>query len=543
MFKKYIVLALAGTILGSPHVLATEGGKHKTRKKEEPKKFIDPANLDTSVKPGDNFYEYANGTWIKKNPIPAKETRWGSFNELREFNANAVKTILEDVSKNTSSTSGSIPQRIGDFYNSGMDSLGIEKAGFNVIKVDLSRISKIKSIKEVLSEIAYQRTAGVANPLFNFYVGQDRKNNTSMVPQLSQGGTSLPDRDYYLKDDARSKTIRDAFTKYIIQIFTLTGESLPQAKQNSTVILRLETALAKAQMSRVEMRDPYKTYNKLSIAELNKITPAISWAEQLEKMKVAAPDSLLVTVPNFFEEVNNQLNTTAVNDWKIYLQWNVLKNAAPILSSSFVKANFDFSQALSGQKTITPRWQRVYNTIDGQIGDLLGQLYVDRYFKPAAKARMQELVNNLAATFESRIKRLDWMSKETKQKALLKLHAFTKKIGYPDKWKNYEGLTISKNNFFQNVRNAGLWSYNDMVDQIGKPVDKTRWGMTPPTVNAYYSPTNNEIAFPAGILQFPFFDFDADDAVNYGGIGAVIGHEMTHGFDDSGRQYAADGNL
>lgn len=543
MYKNYIVLVLAGIIISSAKVWATDGGKSKPPQNENPRKFIDPANMDTSVKPGDNFYLYANGNWLKNNPIPAKETRWGSFNELREFNANAVKTILEEVSKKNNAGNSTIAERVGSFYASGMDSLAIEKAGFTAIQADLNRISKIRTIKEVWKEVGYQRTVGAANPLFSFYVAQDRKNVTRMVPQLSQGGISLPDRDYYLKDDARSKTIREALEKYIVTLFTLIGEQPDQSKINSTIILRMEKALAKAQMSRVEMRDPYKTYHKFSIDDLNQITPETNWTDQLKNMKVIVPDSILVTVPDFFREVNHQIKTTPINDWKIYLKWNVLKNAAPIMSTAFVEANFDFSQVLSGQKIITPRWQRVYNSVDGQIGDLLGQLYVDRYFKPTAKARMQELVNNLSTTFESRIKQLDWMSEETKQKAIKKLYAFTKKIGYPDKWKNYEGLNISKNNFFQNVRNASIWEYNDMVNRIGKPVDKTRWGMTPPTVNAYYSPTNNEIAFPAGILQFPFFDFNADDAVNYGGIGAVIGHEMTHGFDDSGRQYAADGNL
>jgi putative endopeptidase len=542
MHRKFILLASAGIIFTFSQAIANDDRKGQTTK-DEHKKFIDPAHIDTTVRPGDNFYLYANGTWMKNNPIPAKETRWGSFNELRDFNANAVRNILEEVSKDVNAPKGSIKQRVGDFYASGMDSLAIQKLGFSVIQADLSRVSKLKSLNDVLNELAVQRINGMGSPLYSFYIGQDRKNVTRMVPQLAQGGTTLPDRDYYLKDDNRSKTIRDAYLKYITQLYTLIGEDENQAAQHSKTILRMETSLAAAQMSRVEMRDPHKTYHKYAVAELNQLTPAINWQEQLSKMKVNGQDTVLVNSPDFFKEASDQLAKNSVDDWKVYLSWNILKNAAPVLSTPFVEANFSFTQVLSGQKVITPRWQRVFNTVDSQIGDLLGQLYIEKHFKPEAKARMQELVSNLASTFETRIKVLDWMSSETKVKALQKLHQFTKKIGYPDKWKTYDGLSISRDNFFQNIRQANTWEYNDMIGRLGKPVDKTRWGMTPPTVNAYYSPVNNEIAFPAGILQFPFFDFDADDAVNYGGIGAVIGHEMTHGFDDSGRQYAADGNL
>ena len=291
------------------------------------------------------------------------------------------------------------------------------------------------------------------------------------------------------------------------------------------------------------MRDPYKTYNKFSLADLSKTTSNLNWQNLLPLMKAGGQDTVLVNSPKFFTELNNLLSTTPVNDLKTYLQWNVLKTSAPYLSSAFVDANFAYNQVITGQRVQTPRWQRMSSLTDGTVGDLLGQLYVNKHFKPEAKARMQELVSNLVKAYEIRIKNLDWMSDVTKQKALDKLHAFTPKIAYPDKWKTYDGLDINRGTFFENLRNAGSWSYTDMISQLGKPVDKSRWGMTPPTVNAYYNPVNNEIVFPAGILQFPFFDPNADDAVNYGGIGAVIGHEISHGFDDQGSQYDKDGTL
>lgn len=387
------------------------------------------------------------------------------------------------------------------------------------------------------------RTRGGGSPFFAFYVGQDRKDVKNMVPQLAQGGTTLPDRDYYLKDDDRSLKIQSAYRNYMIRLFSLTGSSEAEAQKNAETIFNFEKKLAAAQMSRVEMRDPHKTYNKFSLAELSKTTPQLDWQKLLPLMKAHGQDSILVNSPGFFVALHTQLANTPVQDLKTYLQWNVLKGAAPYLSSDFVNANFAFAQVLTGQKIQTPRWQRISSLTDRTVSDLLGQLYVRKYFKPEAKVRMQELVNNLVKAYEIRIKNLDWMSDVTKQKALDKLHAFTPKIAYPDKWKDYQGLEIDRKSFYQNLINADTWSYAEMLNELGKPVDKTKWGMTAPTVNAYYNPVNNEIVFPAGILQFPFFDPDADDAVNYGGIGAVIGHEISHGFDDSGSQYDKDGTL
>ncbi|WP_239020985.1 M13 family metallopeptidase [Pontibacter arcticus] len=499
--------------------------------------------MDLSVKPGDDFYTYASGNWIKNNPVPAKETRWGSFNQLREFNIQAVKDILNEASKNTKAPAGSVEKRVGDFYAAAMDSAAIEKAGYTPIKADLKRVGSVKNLDGVLTEAALLRTSGAGSPFFGFYVGQDRKNVEVMIPQLSQGGTTLPDRDYYLKNDARSTKIQDAYKTYITTLFTLTGVPKDKAAKNAETIFNFEKKLAEAQMSRVEMRDPYKTYNKFAVADFTKTTPNMDWKKLMANMKVTGQDTVLVNSPAFFTTLNGLLKSTPITDLQTYLQWNVLKSSAPYLSSAFVNANFAYNQALTGQKVQTPRWQRMSSLTDGTVGELLGQLYVAKHFKPEAKARMNELISNLVKAYEIRIKGLDWMSDATKQKALAKLYAFRPKVGYPDNWKNYDGLAISRKSFFQNVRNAGVWGYNDMVSQLGKPVDRTKWGMTAPTVNAYYSPVMNEIVFPAGILQFPFFDAKADDAVNYGGIGAVIGHEISHGFDDSGSQYDKDGTL
>jgi putative endopeptidase len=506
-------------------------------------KVIDPANMDFTTKPGDNFMRYAGGVWLDKNPIPDKETRWGSFNMLRDFNIKAVREILLEASADKNAAPGSVKKRVGDFYTAAMDSAAIEQLGFAPAKPDYERAGAVKNTEEVLQEIAYQRTNGIASPLFNFFVSQDRKHPQTMAPQLAQGGISMPDRDYYLKSDARSKKIQDAFQKYASSLFRLAGESDEVAKQKAETVFRIEKALAAGQMSRVEMRDPYKTYNKFLVSEFSGKTPTFNWSSTFQKLRVEVKDSILVNSPGFFVVADSVLKNSPIADMQAYLQWNVLRSSAPYLSKDFVEASFAYTQVLSGQKVQTPRWQRMATLTDGTIGELLGQLYVEKYFTPVAKARMDEMIKNLIKAYEIRIKKLDWMSEATKKKALDKLHAFTPKIGYPSKWKTYDGLEIARTTFFQNVRNGSKWSYQDMINQLGKPVDKTRWGMTTPTVNAYYNPVNNEIVFPAGILQYPFFHPEADDAFNYGAIGSVIGHEISHGFDDSGSQYDKDGTL
>ena len=534
-----------GALCLSVNAFAADGGKPAKAKSpnDPPKKFIDPANMDLSVKPGDNFFDYANGNWIKQNTIPAKETRWGSFNILRQDNTNRLLKLLAEVSKTPGQAKGSLKQRVGDLYASGMDSLTIEKKGYTPIKADLARIDKITSIDGIVNELVYERVNGAGSPLFGFGVGQDDKHVDKYIVNLRQGGTSLPDRDNYLKDDARSKKIQDALKTYITTLFTLTGTNADAAAKSAATVYELEKTLAKSQLSRVAQRDPNATYNKFSVADFSKTTPHLNWVKLLPALKAAGQDTILVGQPAFFKDVDALLASTPVEDWKTYLKWNVLRGAASTLSSLFLNASFAYSGTLSGQQVQTPRNERMSGQIDGTLGELLGQLYVEKYFTPAAKQYMVNLVNNLKVTLGERIKNLDWMSDVTKARALKKLAAFRVKIGYPDKWETYAGLDIDRADYYGNLKRIAKWRYNFNVSRLGKPVDRGRFGMTPPTVNASYSPTNNEILFPAGILQFPFFDFAADDAVNYGGIGAVIGHEMTHGFDDQGRQYDADGTL
>lgn len=520
-----------------------EGDKGGASGDKETIVLLDPKNMDTMINPGDDFFLYANGTWLKNNPIPGTETRWGSFNELQENNYKALHELLDEAAADKNAAAGSAAQKVGDLYRSGMDSTAIDKAGIEPLKEDFAKIDAATDAKGIMEVIAKAYVTGNGQ-LFGFYVGPDDKNVTKTIGQFYQGGLGMPDRDYYFNKDERSIKIREAYKKYLVTMLGLMGEDNASAEKDAADIYKLEESLAGASMTRVEMRDPYKLYNKYSIEGLNKLTPNLDWKSLFQNLNIASEDSCIVSMPKFFTEVSKQLKATPVEVWKKYLKFHMLNDAAPYLSSNIDNAHFDFyGKTISGQEEQKPRWKRVLNVVDGSVGELLGQMYVDKHFKPEAKQRMMELVNNLQETYAERIKRLDWMSDVTKQKALAKLNTFMKKIGYPDKWKNYDVLKIEGNNYFKNVEAAAAFDYNYMISKLGKPVDKAEWQMTPPTVNAYYNPAFNEIVFPAGILQYPFFDGNADDAVNYGGIGAVIGHEMTHGFDDQGRQYDADGNL
>lgn len=504
-------------------------------------KYIDKANMDLSVKPGDNFYQYANGGWLKNTVMPGTKTRWGSFDELRENTSQRLKLILEDVSTKKSRTRAE--QMCGDFFLSGMDSMQLEKLGAKPVEKNLKDIDAITSTKDLLTHLLKLRKEGAAGGLFGAFVSQDPKDINTYRISMGQGGTTLPDRDYYLKNDSRSIAIRDALKIYIVKLFTLTGVSAGDAATFADNILKTETALAKAQWSRVELRDPQKRYNKFTPDEFSSRFKVFNVATVFAALDIPKQDYIIVSTPSFFNGLDSLLVSVPLDTWKQLAKFEVLKSAAPYLSNDFVLANFEYQKAISGQKEITPRWQRMSALIDGSIGDMLGKIYVDRYFKPEAKQRMLEMVNNLQQTFAGRIKKLAWMSDETKAKALNKLMAITKKIAYPDKWKEYEGVVINKKTLLENVRSANRWAYNYNISKLGKPIDRTEFNYSTPTVNASYGSTQNTITFPAGILQFPFFDFGADDAVNYGGIMAVIGHEMTHGFDDQGRQSDADGSL
>lgn len=533
--KTYIILLGSACI----SLLALTASAQKNKKNAPA--YIDRSNMDLTVKPGDDFYKYANGMWIKNNPVPAAQTRWSSFNVLAEQNEQRLKGLAESALKNTGDDA--VSGRVGRFYKSYMDSLAIEKEGYAPIKEALSKIAVITTKQEALQKIAALRAHGLGSPLFGFFVYPDSKNTTEYITRLLQGGTTLPDRDNYLKDDARSQRIQEALKSYMQDLFRLTGDDAATAQEKALAVYDMEKALATLQMSRVELRDPVKTYNKMATKDLRSLTPGWDWVGLLSEMKVHDADSVLINNPEFFKGVAALYTVLPLGTIKHYIAWNVLKTAAPYLSSPFVKSNFEFQSALTGQKEMQPRWQRASRLTDQMLGELIGQLYVRKYFNEDAKHRMLDLVSNLQETFAHRIQKLAWMSDETKEKALEKLHAIVNKIAYPERWKTYDGVVITDDHLYQNMQNISTYQYDYMVNRLGKPVDRTEWGMSPPTINAYYSPLNNEIVFPAGILQFPFFDFGADDAVNYGGIGAVIGHEFTHGFDDQGRKYAADGNL
>jgi putative endopeptidase len=505
-------------------------------------KYIEPRNMNTEVAPGDNFYEYANGGWLKNNPVPGTETRWGSFNILNDYTQNAVKTILESTSK-SSGAKGTPEQMVGDFYASGMNTEAIEKAGISPILPLLSKVDAINTYEDLIAHLAYRQKAGLSG-VFNIGVGPDDKDVTKNIVNFFQGGLGLPDKDYYFKIDERSVKIQNGYKDLMKNLLVLGGAAEMDAQRQANNIYDIEKSLADKCMNRVEMRDPYKLYNKMSVADLSGKTGAFDWMGFLGKMGIKNEKTIIVAQPEFMTHVMSMLKKTSINDWKTYLRAKTINDMAPYMSSAFENARFDFyGKTLRGQKEQKPRWKRVSAVVDGGVGMQIGKIYVKKYFTAEAKKRMLDLVNNLQAVYRERIQKLDWMSAETKAKAVIKLNSFTKKIGFPDVWKSYVGLNVSRDNYIQNILSSNEFDYDYNIAQLGKKVDKTIWGMTPPTINAYYNPSYNEIVFPAGILQFPFFDFGADDAVNYGGIGAVIGHEMTHGFDDQGAQYAADGNL
>ena len=530
-------------LLGAAVAVASVANAKGPKASPKENNFIDRANMDNAVRPGDNFFQYANGAWLKSNPVPGDQTRWGSFNILAENNLKKLHEIMEAAAKTKNAPKGSAVQKVGDFYRTGMDSVAIEKAGIKPIKGLLDRIDAVKDVNGLLAEITMEHTQGLGG-LFSFGISPDDKNVVKQICQFGQGGLGMPGREYYFDKDPRTSGIRDAYKEFIPKMLMLMGEDAATAKKDAEDIYNLEAALAGASLTRVEMRDPIALYNKYDIKGINAITPGIEWRSLLAGLKVKGEDSLIVATPKFFTEAAKQLNATPLTTWKKYLKFHVVTGMAPYLSNDFNQARFAFyGTKMRGQKIQSPRWKRVLSMVDGSIGDLLGQLYVEKYFKPEAKQRMMVLLNNLQGAYAERINNLDWMSGETKQRALGKLNSIMKKIGYPDKWKDYSAVTIVGNDYVQNILVTSKWEYDFELNKLGKPVDRMEWGMTPPTVNAYYNPAFNEIVFPAGILQFPFFDQDADDAVNYGGIGAVIGHEITHGFDDQGRLYDASGNL
>ena len=536
-----LTLGLGFVALSCLAALLISSGDVKARNADAPSWGFSLNNLDTACKPCDDFYEFAMGGWMKANPIPAEYPNWGTFTKLRDNNLTATHTILEAAAKANSPT-GSNEQKIGDFYASCMNTAAIESAGLKPIAGELAAIDAINDRKSLDAAIARLQREG-ASVLFRFSSGQDIKDSSRVIAIASQGGLGMPDRDYYFRDDDKSKQLRADYEQHVIKMLGLLAIRQKAAAETKTVVT-IETELAKASRTRVELRDPEKNYNLMPLSEMKALTPDWSWEDYLHAVGTPPVEQVNVRQPEFFKEMNQELAGVSLTDWKIYLRWHVIHASAQGLPDKFVEENFDFyDRKLSGTKEILPRGKRCAQSTDRNLGEALGRVYVDKYFPPAAKARAKEMVNNLIAALRDDIPTLAWMSPETKKEALVKLEAFNVKIGYTDKWRDYSKLTIDRGSYATNVRWRSNLNLPARLDKIGKPVDRTEWGMTPPTVNAYYNSSMNEIVFPAGILQLPFYDPNADDAVNYGGIGAVIGHEISHGFDDQGSKFDGKGNL
>lgn len=503
--------------------------------------FFDTTGMDKMVKPGDDFFEYANGAWMKKTEIPASESGWGSFYTLYEDNQKKLKSILEKTSQNEQSN-GSLEQKVGDLYAAGMDTAAIEKAGIAPLQPVLNKLAAVKDYKGLISFLSDGYKDGYGY-LFAMGVGPDDRNSSVNRPNFYQSGIDLPERDYYFRTDAESKKILGSYEKYIAKLLELSGTPAASSSAEAKKVLELEKLIAGTHRTPVELRDPVKNYNKFAVKDLVKMMPDLGWQNVLDRKGVKT-DTVLMSQPGYYQGLQILLKQQPIENWKSKIRFSLVNSDAGSLSKAFRAAKFDFyGKVLSGQKVQKERWKTMVDKVDGGLGELLGQLFVKEYFPPEAKERMEELVDNLQKSYKNRIEKLTWMGPETKKEALAKLAAFIKKIGYPEKWKSYDDVTIDRKNYYADLQSIARHNYKENIDKIGKPVDKKEWAMTPPTVNAYYNPSFNEIVFPAGILQFPFFDKYADDAVNYGAIGAVIGHEMTHGFDDQGRQYDKEGNL
>ncbi|MCX6257566.1 MAG: M13 family metallopeptidase [Bacteroidia bacterium] len=504
---------------------------------------IDPANFDKSVSPGSDFYHYANGGWLSKNAIPGEYSSYGAFQILEEENQKTLHEMMENAAKNKNAVKGSDIQKIGDFFATGMDTLAIEKAGSTPLKPAMDKISSLKSIKDLPALLAQLHYSGTF-PIFYFYAAEDEKNSSMMIAVTYQGGLGLPERDYYLNQDAQSTTLRNKYQKHISNMFKLIGKSEVDATKIAGNIMKLETRLADASKSMADLRDPISNYNKMKIDAVRKLTPSFDWQVYLKELGVNQSSDINIGQPGFFTAVDKLLNEIPLDEWKDYITWNLISSNANNLSKAFVDENFDFfGKTLSGKKEQQKRWKKIVDATSESLGEIVGKAYVEKNFPPEAKTRMLELVNNLKLSLSQRIENLSWITPVTKTKALEKLQVMGLKIGYPDKWRDFSKLEINRNSYYSNMEASTRFEIAYMLAKIGKPADKSEWNMTPQTINAYYSPNKNEIVFPAAILQPPFFFTNADDAVNYGAIGTIIGHEMTHGFDDQGRLYDKSGNL
>ena len=533
------VLVMAGIILLAATVALAQNAGSSSAK--GPASF-DVTAINKSADPCVDFYQYACGSWLKNNPIPPDQSSWGRFNELHERNQKVLRGILDQQSADNASRSA-VDQKIGDYYFSCMDEASIEAKGIAPLKPYMDNISGIKVKSDVPAVLAGLHKGGV-NAFFQFDGEPDFKDSKVNIATAGQGGLSLPDRDYYFKDDAKSVELRQKLEKHMARMFELSGESATQAAADAKTVMRLETDLARVSLDRTEQRDPTKIYHKMTVADLQKSTPAFTWSQYFAAIQPPAFDSLNVAVPEFMKGMDKVISGNDLESVKTYLRWQALRSSAPVLPKAFVEENFDFyGRTLRGAKELRPRWKRCVQYTDNDLGEALGQAYVAQAFPPEAKARTLKMVHELEAALKQDITELSWMTPDTKKQALEKLARIDNKIGYPNDWRDYSSLNVVRGDALGNSVRANQFEFNRQLKKIGQPVDRNEWEMSPPTVNAYYNPLENNVNFPAGILQPPFYDQNADDAVNFGAIGVVIGHELTHGFDDEGSQFDADGNL
>lgn len=523
-------------------------GSNNEEPTQEENKDITPAfdvsQIDSSVSPCDNFEQFAVGNWLKDNPVPESESSWGSFNIVHDENELKLRAIVEEAAA-AKAEKNSAMQQVGDFYTSALDSTKVNELGITPLQPYLDNIDKATTIQEIVETMAATKKYG-SGSIFGSYVHIDSKNSTEYITYFSQGGLGLPDRDYYFPSDDRGKSILEEYKNHISALFALAGNEKEQADEMATNVIALETELASNCMTRVERRNPIATYNKMTKEELQNLCSAIEWDGYLKaaEVDISKVNEVIVRQPDFFKALNSTLKNFPIDTWKTYMKWHLINDFASNLSIEFEQQYFSFyATTLSGVTVMKPRWKRALSKANNSVGEQVGKLFVEKHFPEESKQKVLDLIGNISDVFKERVQQLDWMSDSTKTKALEKLSKFTYKIGYPDKWKDYSSVDIQADALLQNIMNMNYFEYKENVGRLGKPIDKTEWGMNPQTINAYYNPTMNEIVFPAAILQPPFFNPEADDPINYGGIGGVIGHEFSHGFDDQGSKYDGDGNL